>query len=152
MSSGQYHVALVACTSMKRSRPSAAKCLYNSPWFNKARRWAEKYADRWYILSARHYLLHPGQVVWPYSRSLNAMPADDRRRWAIRVYDALRSVTHPDRAFVTILAGRHYREHLEERLVLDGYRVNVPMRGMRIGQQLVWLNERLEENGDAPLR
>ena len=43
---------------------------------------------------------------------------------------------------IVMLAGSRYREFVEPRLRGVGIRVDVPMEGLRIGEQLSWLKER----------
>lgn len=59
-------VYLVACTKTKAAGPRAAKDLYTSPWFRKARRYVESRPGCWFILSAEHGLLDPETVIAPY--------------------------------------------------------------------------------------
>lgn len=131
-------VVLVSCVGKKLSHPAPAARLYHSAWFGKARAYAEFTGDEWYILSAKHGLLHPEQVIEPYDATLNAMPADERKRWADMV---LRQVVEhiPGCSRVVVLAGRRYRERLVGLMRESGYAVEVPMEGMGIGQQEAWL-------------
>jgi hypothetical protein len=57
--------------------------LVQSDLFCKARRFAEASGCPWFILSAEHGLVAPGQVIAPYERTLNTMRAT--RRAALRV-------------------------------------------------------------------
>ncbi len=133
-------VHLVSCVSRKAATASPARDLYRSPWFRKARAYVEARGDRWWILSAEHGLVGPDELIAPYEKTLNRMPIADRRRWAQGVYSRLVEELHPGEE-VVFLAGARYREHLEARLVGDGFRVVVPMRRLGIGQQLSWLGK-----------
>ena len=42
-------------------------------------------------------------------------------------------------------AGKDYRENLIPLLIGDGVRVQVPLEGLRQGQQLQWYNIRLQD-------
>lgn len=48
----------------------------------------------------------------------------------------------PDLKHATILAGDRYREFLTPMLQARGVQVDVPMQGLRIGEQLRWLDRR----------
>lgn len=124
-------VGLVACCSQKGSSPCAAKQLYLSSLFRKARAWTEKHCDEWYILSAEHGLLAPNAVIAPYDRTLNRMTASERRAWGERVWQQLAPLNGS--RFI-VLAGARYCEPLAG---LDHER---PMQGMGIGYQLAWLS------------
>jgi hypothetical protein len=135
-------IALVACVSKKDTRPRPAGYLYASPWFEKASAYVRRSADAWYILSAKHGLVAPEQVIEPYNQTLNTMPAADRRAWADRVSVELRKILKPGDT-VIVLAGQRYREHLIQPIRSLGCRVEVPMEGLPIGKQLQWLTREL---------
>jgi hypothetical protein len=59
-------VGLVGRASQKLQRPAPARELYVSQLFKKASAYAERTCDRWYILSAKHDLVHPDEVIEPY--------------------------------------------------------------------------------------
>lgn len=131
-------IALVSCVKAKRPVPSPAGDLYTSPLFRGLRHYATSLADRWFILSAEHGLLHPEHVVAPYERTLVGMPSIDRRRWAERVLVQLLPAL-PAGAEVLILAGMTYREFLVPELRRHGHVVLIPMEGLAIGKQLQFL-------------
>ena len=135
-------IALVACVSKKHARPLPAGRLYTSPWFAKASAYARRNADVWYILSAKHSLLDPGQVIEPYNQTLNTMPAAERRAWAERVSAELGKILKPTE-IVIVLAGQRYREHLVGPIRSMGCRLEIPMEGLPIGKQLQWLKREL---------
>lgn len=132
-------VYLVSCVAKKRSGVHAAKDLYDSPLFRKARAYAETRADAWYILSAKYGLVEPNAQISPYDRTLNNMGMAERRQWGFAVFDQLRTQVETGDT-VVFLAGQRYREFIEKPLQECGVAVEVPMGGMRIGEQLSWLN------------
>ncbi len=131
-------VALVSCVKSKRSVPTPAGDLYTSTLFLGLRRYAEANADRWYILSAKHGLLDPSEVVAPYEQTLNKMPASARRDWAEEVNSELARVLPAD-AEVIVLAGERYREGVVPFLRRRGHGVSVPLEGLPFGKQLQFL-------------
>lgn len=138
---------LVACVGKKLDRPAQARDLYQSAWFKKARLYAERFGNRWYILSAKYGLLSPVRVIEPYDMTLGQMTIPEREVWAGQVFDNLVYITDQESDYLTFLAGLLYREPLVSKLVLAGSMTRVPMRGLGIGQQLQWLNERLRGTG-----
>jgi hypothetical protein len=52
-------IVFVACVSLKRQESAPARDRSLSPWFRKARRYAEQVADAYSIQSAYHSLLAP---------------------------------------------------------------------------------------------
>ena len=139
-------VFLVSCVAGKRARRAAARDLYTSDWFVKARHYVEATGRPWYILSAEHGLVHPDTPLEPYETTLNTMPVAQRRAWAERV-DAQLAEAVPTLAYATFLAGQRYREILETLLNARGVETAVPMAGLRIGEQLAWLAEQTHDDG-----
>jgi len=133
-------VCLVACVQGKVGHPARAEDLYTSPLFRKARDFARRHFDRWFILSAEYGLLDPARVVEPYEKTLNRMPRAERRRWSETVFAELARQCDPGDE-ITVIAGQRYREGLVPLLLRRGHRVHVPMEGMPIGRQLQWLTE-----------
>jgi hypothetical protein len=137
-------VYLVSCVSQKRDRACAARDLYISDLFRKARCCAEASGCPWFILSAEYGLVSPDQVIAPYERTLNTMQVAERRAWAERVARQL-AETVPDLARVVLIAGARYREFLAEHLNARSVSVSIPMEGLRIGEQLSWLSQRASQ-------
>ena len=137
-------VALVSCVKTKRKLAVAAKDLYISQLFVSMRRYAEKTAETWYILSAEHGVVRPDQVITPYERTLKSMPKRDRVAWAERVQRQLLELL-PAGATVVVLAGDRYREGVVPFLERHGFTVEVPMVGLRFGPQLRWLKEQMRD-------
>ena len=136
-------VALVACASKKNDRPMAAKDLYVSDWFLKASAYAKQNSDVWYILSAKYGLVLIGRVISPYDVTLKQVPISLRRQWAEGVMHDLEKFLNPGDE-VIILAGVAYREFIITPIEEMGCRVEVPMEGLRIGDQLSWLKDHIE--------
>jgi len=131
-------IYLVACVAKKLDREAPAADLYQSDWFRKARAYVRMQGEPWYILSAKHGLVAPDDLVAPYEQTLNTMGAKERRAWAKPV---MRSVLQLAPAKVIILAGRKYRDDLIAPLRGEGIEVVVPMEGLGIGEQLQWLKQ-----------
>ena len=118
----------------------SAEDMYISQLFMGMRRYAEQNADAWFILSAEHGVLQPDQVIAPYERTLKKMPKRDRVAWAERVQRQLLELL-PAGAMVVVLASAPYREGVVPFLKSHGFKVEVPMVGLKFGQQLHWLKE-----------
>lgn len=127
---------------MKQKRASAAPAgdLYTSTLFTGLRRYAERVADRWFILSAKHGVLEPSAVTEPYELTLNTMAKKDRLEWAGRVQQQLDKVLAPG-CEVVLLAGARYREGVEPYLRAKGHPVSIPLEGLPLGKQLQWLSQ-----------
>jgi hypothetical protein len=132
-------LALISCTKSKRSVPSAARDLYTSAWFRKAMGYVERLGLPWYILSAKHGLVHPDDVLEPYEHTLKKIPAQARRAWADQVAQQILAITPKVRQCI-FLAGHDYREHLLSQLWKAGVKTEVPMEGLARGHQMNWLD------------
>lgn len=131
-------LVLVSCVSQKLSRPAPAQLLYRSEWFLKVRKLVERQKADWLILSALHGVVAPDTEIAPYEKILNTAGVNERRAWA---NDTLRGLSPYliGRRRIVIFAGQRYREFLVPALHRDGYKVDVPMENLRIGEQLAWL-------------
>ena len=135
------YVFLVSCVKKKRCSAVMAKKLYLSPLFQKSRKLVEATKCPWFILSAKHGLLHPDKVICPYNETLKNKCAPERREWAEKVKEQMIK-NFPDAEAVVILAGKNYYEcllpYLKERFGTTN--VKNPMKGMLIGKRLNWLD------------
>ena len=131
-------IALVSCVKQKRASACAAQDLYGSTLFRLARAYAERHADRWFILSARYGLVHPQQVIEPYEQTLTDASAADRRSWAAHVYGQMAEpgLLSPDVSFLW-LAGNNYHRDLAQ--LLAQHQQHDPLHGRRFGERLAWL-------------
>lgn len=139
---------LVSCVKEKRATRGRARELYTSPWFRKAREYVERIGQPWFLLSARHGLLKPDAMIRPYDQSLEAMPRAARRRWADRILEQLAAHVGAGDT-VVLLAGQLYREFIEPDLRDREVSVEVPLEGMRIGEQLAWFDRQRPQDRAA---
>lgn len=142
-------ITLVACVSKKLDHPAPAANLYISPWFVKARRYAELTSDLWFILSAKYGLLNPDQIIEPYEQTLNQMTRDQRQDWANSVFWPLMTAVGGAEGKIIFLAGQKYRSYLAR--WLDGrFTIETPLAGLGIGQQLAWLDKAIAALAPSP--
>lgn len=131
-------IALVGCVKQKKDRQCAAKDLYTSDLFRKSRAYAEKNADRWFILSAKYGLVLPEELIGPYEQTLKGARAHERREWAARVHNQMdqQGLLRAGVSFLW-LAGQDYQKEL--RKLLAAFPQNDPLAGKGIGRRLGWL-------------
>ena len=132
-------IALVSCVKSKRGSAAPAKDLYTSTLFGGLRMYAERNAERWFILSALYGLVDPDTVIEPYEKTLNKMPTHERAEWAQGVQRRLAEVLPPG-SEVIMLAGERYREGLIPFLEANGFKVSIPLQGLPFGKQLQFLS------------
>jgi hypothetical protein len=83
-------VGLVGCAKDKAGTARPARLLYDSQLFRAASAYAAARYDHWRILSGRHYVLHPDEVIEPYDQPVAGMVKAVREHWASMVEAALR--------------------------------------------------------------
>lgn len=142
------YIVLISCCSKKAKDRCPAKDLYISPLFKKSLAYARKLTSddkKIFILSAEHHLLSLNQEISPYNITLNTMGIDKRKEWAEKVNPQIEEILkNNQKDDIIVLAGENYREFLD----FKGRPVNVPLKGMRIGQMLERLNELINEYYD----
>lgn len=131
---------LISCVSKKLASRAPAQNIYLSPLFRLNLRYAQSFSpNAIYILSAKHGMLRLDEMIEPYDLTLNDMKSGERKEWARKVLDQLRSVSEFKNDHFIILAGQKYRQYLTSELS----HVEVPMEGLGIGQQLQFLKRKL---------
>lgn len=130
----------VGCVKSKGGSAAPAADLYTSALFHSRRRWVEASCSRWYLLSAKHGLVPPGQMLEPYDETLTTKGRGYRRAWADRVLAQLRHALRDiGRYDFEIHAGAAYTAHgLRSGLMLAGARVTEPAEGLSLGRQLAF--------------
>ena len=139
---GGVDIVLVGCVKTKADQPRPAREFYQSPLFQKRRRYAETCGHHWYVLSAEHGLVHPDALLEPYDVALAEQSDDYRQAWAGWVAAKLRRVEgslHGRR--IEIHAGQAYAAPLLPLLRAAGAHVAQPLAGLRQGQHLAWYDQ-----------
>ena len=136
-------IVLISCVSKKRNQKSRARDLYIGPLFVKNLRYAEKLApDQIFILSAKFGLVGLNDELEPYDLTLNTMSSQEIKRWASDVLQVLAQMTDLQQDQFIFLAGARYRNYLVQHLA----HVEIPLEGLRIGEQLQKLNELIKHH------
>jgi len=135
-------VGLVGCCKSKLDVPSRASELYRGPLFLRSMAYVERGCDAWGILSAKHGLVMPDQVIAPYEKTLHDMKLPELIEWGEWAHARMHTLwPDPDTEFV-VLAGYLYRFAVAVHSCCE-FRSVIPMRGLAIGKQLQWLNREL---------
>jgi hypothetical protein len=132
-------VLLLGCVKTKKTRPGAAKDVYDSPLWERRRRFAEASGRPWVILSAEHGVLDPDETIVPYDRYLTEQPHQYRMRWAHQVVQQLRERFGDLSGMAFELhASRSYGDPIEPLLRAAGATLLRPLAGLPQGRQLRW--------------
>lgn len=139
ISDSSHDVALISCVKSKQEEAAQPRNLYTSAYFEKMRAYAEQEYEKWWILSAKHALLHPdANPIEPYEKTLNEASKAERRQWAQDVIDELREQELlTDEVRLDIHAGKaYYGELLPLLQESDIHEVQIPLEGLQIGRRL----------------
>lgn len=131
-------IALVACSAKKLSAPAPARDLYQGAAFQLGRAIAERHCTSWFILSALHGLLPPDRITAPYNLTLATMKKAEREAWATHVNHQMHTHIRASEPLL-VLAGARYASALQD---LPNP-VNLPLKGLRQGEQLQHLHRLL---------
>jgi hypothetical protein len=140
-------IGLVQCSGTKNYKKCRASEMYwPSAFFRKSFTYCSRTYELVGILSAKHGFLLPEDVIEPYDITLNKMSSAGRREWARRTFSQMCNQLDMDKIDdVYFHAGKNYRTDLVIMFVGLGKRVNIPLEGLGIGQQLSWYDGQLGE-------
>jgi hypothetical protein len=121
-------IALIGCGDKKLDHAAPARDLYVGNVFAARRDYVEHGDfDAWWIISAKHYLVHPSRVLEPYDESLTKRSVAHRRAWASVVAHQLENNAQLVGTDVEVHAGKAYYDHgLVAALRAIGAHVTVP--------------------------
>jgi hypothetical protein len=90
-----------------------------------------------YVLSAKHGLLSLNENIAPYNQTLNKMSTAEIESWSAKALRQINQVSDIENTKYIFLAGEKYRKHLLKHLK----HYAIPLKGLRIGEQLKKLKE-----------
>lgn len=133
-------IGLVGCVKSKLDHAAPARDLYVSTLFRGRRAYVEASCDRWFVLSARHGLLSPGEVLEPYEETLAGKSAEAKHTWSASVLRQLNAIgLDPANTVFEIHAGAEYRNFgLVSELLRRGATVEIPAEHLGQGEQLAF--------------
>jgi hypothetical protein len=125
--------------------PTRADHAYTGSPFKVNRQFAERFADRWMILSAKYGFIDPGFIIpEPYEvtfkrRKTNPVDTDTLRRQVARM--------GLDQFPVAVgLGGKEYRQAIEAAFATTSVRLEFPFAGLPIGKAMRAVKRSLESN------
>ena len=142
-------IALIACSKLKSTNEGAIPAYLRylrSPLFHLSYLYAKQWgASHIYIMSAKYGLIHDGEEIYNYDKTLSKMSREDRKFWALDINNKLEEMgRHGGRVFL-VLAGKDYYRDLDlSRLALFGNKVELPLQGLTQGRRLSWLKQQTQ--------
>lgn len=141
----EFLVGLVGCTKAKlevpgpdgKPLPLPARELYSPSYvFKRSVEYLKRRCvDAWYVLSAKHGLVEPDELLAPYNETLSKAPRRVVEAWNDRVRAALRERLAGRRVKFILMAGESYAGAV----VGLGAEVEEPLKGLSTGHRRSWL-------------
>lgn len=141
---------LVSGGSRQRPMADAARDLYDGLWFRSARALAEQGGGPWFILSARHGVLHPEERVQPYADRLEGRSAAAMRAWTGLVTARMEQLL-PEADRIVLLCDREPPPELVRWLQVRCPEVEIPLAGLTIAAQVLHMTRALDRAADPRL-
>ena len=136
-------IALISCSKEKKNYPCPAHELYSaSNLFSLSYKYAKKYADKIYILSAKYGLVAEECILKPYNQTLNEMGRQQQLSWANSVLRALQKECDIESDSFILLAGNTYCRDLVPHLPNH----SLPLAGLRMGERMAYLKKLLNDS------
>ena len=137
-------IVLIQCTNSKRldRKIAPAGDLYKGQYWEAMKAYAQSRPEPWGILSAKHGLVWPNELIEPY---------DERGLSVEQSRDIARTLKEMDTQTVRITAGKDYTDPLTPELERVGIDVIEVCRGMKIGDRTAKLNELADTTENATL-
>lgn len=133
-------IVLIACSREKRAERAPAKDLYLSERFRLCRTAAEAYADKWFIVSAKHGLVDPERILSPYDTTLPNMTSCEVEVWNKKVKNQLARWV-PKQSNIVCLGDSEYFTPLANLDLNARARVHLPFRRIDQSNHLTWLRK-----------
>jgi hypothetical protein len=121
------HVVLVGSSGATAGSARPAGALFTSSGFARARDAAVASGRPWFVLSARHGLLDPDDVVGPFDDLIGDRPAGYRAAWAEWVVARLADRVRLPGAVVEVHGGVDFAQPLRGPLTRRGAHLEVPL-------------------------
>ena len=120
-----------------------AKDLYCSPMFIMSRAIAELKSDKWFILSAKHGVLKPCEMVSNYNHTLKDKTAKEVAEWNALVTRQLEPFKELE---VSVLASKAYCGWVK-----NFKNISLPLEGLKMGFRNRWLIQTLNNHNQKTL-
>jgi hypothetical protein len=122
-------VVLVASSGSHGPSPVPVAALFQSPGFASARAYAEQSGFPWFVLSSKHGLLDPGDVVSPYDVQIDERSASYRAAWGEWVVAQLSERVALEGVTVEVHGGVDFAQPLRSPLSRRGASLDLPLPG-----------------------
>jgi hypothetical protein len=144
-------VVLVGSSGAIADAPDAVGRLFRSDGFAAAREHAVHSRLPWFVLSAKHGLLDPDDVISPYEIQIDDQPAAYRSAWGEWVVAQLADRVQLDGVVVEVHGGVDFAQPLRHPLTRRGAVLEIPLPGTWRESEPVG-NDSGAATGEPPVR
>ena len=123
-------VVLLGSSGATADQPSPAGGMFRSDGFARARAAAVSSGAPWFVLSAKHGLLDPDDVISPFEVQIDDQPAAYRTAWGEWVVAQLADRLQLDGVTVEVHGGVDFAQPLRQPLTRRGAVLDIPLPGM----------------------
>jgi hypothetical protein len=122
-------VALIGSSGATADEPRAAGELFRSDGFARSREHARHSRLPWFVLSAKHGLLDPDEVISPHEIQIDDQPTAYRTAWGEWVVAQLADRLQLDGVVVEVHGGVDFAQPLRQPLTRRGAVLEIPLPG-----------------------
>jgi len=147
---GKPQVGLVGCGKSKQTGTHKASELYTGRLFRGAFEVASAHCEEVYILSAKHGLLAPGDLVESYDYSLYDVSLAERDQWGSGIVSHLKTLFPVDLGLRFVFyAGQGYVRPVLDQARVPQWEFFEAMRGLNLFQRMEWLRGSIDALGSC---
>lgn len=137
-------IILIGCGKQKARARSIARELYTGSMFSARLRHAEQSGCPWWIVSAKHGLVLPDELLNPYDLTISDLSVLDKSAWPLNVVaslidhlpESIQDARQLRAVLVELHLGADYAEPLIAVIQATGMSHSWPMRGLSQGEQM----------------
>jgi hypothetical protein len=141
-------VVLVGSSGATASEPVPVAELFESSGFARAREYADRSGVPWFVLSAKHGLLDPHDVVSPYAVQMGDQSSAYRTAWGEWVVAQLGDRVRLEGLTVEVHGGVDFAQPLRHALARRGATLEIPLPGAWRESEPDWPAG--QQDGDLP--
>jgi hypothetical protein len=144
---GASRVVLIASSGATAAHPQPVARLFESPQFAAARERAVSSGHPWFVLSAKHGLLDPDDVVGPFEMQIGDQASGYRATWGEWVVAQLAARVQLQDTVVEVHGGIDFAQPLRAPLTRRGALLDISLPGMWQESELDWTAVHADDPG-----
>ena len=135
-------LAIIGCSKTKLNSPAEARHLYTSKRFLAAKKIVKENNLKWVVISAKHKILLPTNIIDPYDLEINSLSKYELEDWKRECLKTLLNITSEGDNIV-FFGDDNYFNPLKEDLSLQNRKIFTPLKYIGNSKKTTWLNSGL---------